>query len=81
MDFFREIVGYVSDTIFGWSIILGGFYLLIVLGRLNERNADVQKEVKDLKERIAWQQSDIEKLKQSVEKLGAPIPRGKIPIY
>lgn len=78
MDLFREIIALIFDSILGWGLFLGVLCLLLIFGRLRERNAKVLRDIEVLKEKAKRQRSDIEKLKRSVQKLGAPISHDEL---
>ena len=49
---FGEILAYVFDTIFGWVLLLGGLYLLLMFGGLRERNMKALVDIERLKEKL-----------------------------
>lgn len=49
---FREIFAYVFGTVFGWALLLGGLYLLLMFGGIRERNTNALVDVERLKEKL-----------------------------
>lgn len=76
-----EITMFVLYNLIGWGALLVVIYFLITFVVLRNEYAEALQDIENLNKRVNRQGDDIEKLVQSVRKLGAPISREKMRIY